>query len=109
MLRPTCSVSFRNLSQTSIVILEAVRHWSSFVGITAGVVLRIQDQGHGMPRDIRQRRKLTSVGVGIPGMRERVGQHKGRMEIKSGPRGTSVTVTIPNVRDRGVTKLIGQE
>ena len=74
-----------------------------------GVVLRIQDQGHGMPRDIRQRRKLTSVGVGIPGMRERVGQHKGRMEIKSGPRGTSVTVTLPNVRDRGVTKLIGQE
>jgi len=74
-----------------------------------GVALRIQDQGHGMPRDIRQKRKLTSVGVGIPGMRERVGQHKGRLEIKSGPRGTSVTVTIPNVRDRGVTKLIGQE
>jgi PAS domain S-box-containing protein len=59
------------------------------------VTLIVQDWGHGMPREVRHRRKLATVGVGIPGMRERVGQHRGRLEIKSGPKGTRITATIP--------------
>jgi PAS domain S-box-containing protein len=60
-----------------------------------GVVARVQDCGKGMPRHLRQRRQLSSLGVGIPGMRERLGQHKGNLEIKSGPRGTRITATVP--------------
>jgi PAS domain S-box-containing protein len=59
------------------------------------VTLTVQDWGHGMPREVRHRRNLATVGVGIPGMRERVGQHRGRLEIKSGPKGTRITATIP--------------
>jgi len=59
------------------------------------IILRVQDSGHGMPPDIRKGQKLASLGVGIPGMRERLGQHKGQLEVKSGPKGTRVTATIP--------------
>jgi len=59
------------------------------------IVLQVQDSGHGMPPDIRRPRKLASLGVGIPGMRERLGQHKGHLEVKSGPRGTRITAVVP--------------
>jgi two-component system NarL family sensor kinase len=37
----------------------------------------------------------TPLGVGIQGMRERLRQFGGRLEIKSGSRGTTVHVSIP--------------
>ena len=60
-----------------------------------GVTAQVQDHGKGMPRRLRQARTLASLGVGIPGMRERLGQHKGSLEIKSGPKGTRITATVP--------------
>jgi signal transduction histidine kinase len=48
-----------------------------------------------MSPDVRRGRKLASLGVGLPGMRERLGQHRGHLEVKSGPKGTRVTAMIP--------------
>jgi signal transduction histidine kinase len=59
------------------------------------VVLKIRDWGHGLPPELSRSRKLTSTGVGIPGMRERLGQHSGDLEIRSSRKGTFVTATVP--------------
>jgi two-component system NarL family sensor kinase len=39
--------------------------------------------------------RISKLGVGISGMRERVRQVGGRLEIKSGPHGTRITATLP--------------
>ncbi len=52
------------------------------------VTLEIRDQGKGMPMPVR-------AGVGIQGMRERVRQLGGRLEIESGSGGTRVTAIFP--------------
>jgi PAS domain S-box-containing protein len=59
------------------------------------VLLQIRDWGRGMPAEIVSGRALASPGVGIPGMHERLGQHRGNLEIKSSNKGTIVTATIP--------------
>ena len=51
--------------------------------------VEISDQGHGMPMPI------TRAGVGIQGMRERVRQLDGHLEIVSGTQGTLVTAIFP--------------
>ncbi len=52
------------------------------------VTIEIRDRGKGMSMPIR-------AGVGIQGMRERVRQLGGRLEIESGSGGTRVTATFP--------------
>jgi signal transduction histidine kinase len=60
------------------------------------IVLRIKDFGCGMPADFEARRSTEAVGVGIPGMRERLRQVGGRLEISSTDGGgTTLTATIP--------------
>lgn len=55
----------------------------------AALSLEISDQGRGIPpgRDI--------AGVGIAAMRERVRLLRGRLEIATGPSGTTVTINLP--------------
>ncbi len=55
------------------------------------VVLEVQDWGRGMPPGGRRRRE----GVGIAGMRERVQQLGGELEIESGAGGTTVRAALP--------------
>jgi PAS domain S-box-containing protein len=62
---------------------------------TECVLLEVRDWGRGMPAKIARGRALASPGIGIPGMHERLGQHRGRLEIKSSNKGTIVTATIP--------------
>jgi PAS domain S-box-containing protein len=62
------------------------------------VHLRVKDRGHGI--DARGngggRAKLTgALGVGISGMRERLRQLGGRLEVRSNGTGTSVTAVLP--------------
>ncbi|MBE0541589.1 MAG: PAS domain S-box protein [Verrucomicrobia bacterium] len=64
------------------------------------VSLAIEDTGHGMPAEILSalRSKTGAVGVGVAGMRERLHQLKGRLEIDSGTGGTTVRAIL-NVKN----------
>jgi PAS domain S-box-containing protein len=53
--------------------------------------LEIRDEGKGMPPNSRN----DGGGVGLRGMRERVAQMNGRLEIQSNRRGTTLRVTLP--------------
>ena len=60
-----------------------------------GIALDVQDRGKGIPP-----RKLADIqsggsGVGIRGMRERLRQFEGRLEIESSDSGTHILVRIP--------------
>ncbi|MGA7444153.1 MAG: PAS domain S-box protein [Candidatus Sulfotelmatobacter sp.] len=61
------------------------------------VCLQIQDKGRGMPvsNNGGSSSKLVRSGVGIRGMRERVKQLGGRLEIQSNENGTVVTASMP--------------
>jgi two-component system NarL family sensor kinase len=58
------------------------------------VVLELVDRGRGMPRKL-QGGTVEEFGVGIAGMRERVRQLGGRLEILSGRHGTTLRVLHP--------------
>jgi PAS domain S-box-containing protein len=61
------------------------------------IVLEVMDGGRGIPPDHLKERPggLRSLGVGILGMRERMTQIGGRLEITSGSEGTTVRATLP--------------
>jgi signal transduction histidine kinase len=59
----------------------------------ANVSLVVRDAGKGFPS--RQADGAAMVGVGLVGMRERVKQLGGRMDIESGAGGTAIRVTLP--------------
>jgi PAS domain S-box-containing protein len=59
------------------------------------VIVRVSDQGKGMPAAPVNGRGLAKAGVGVQGMRERLRQLKGNLEISSGPGGTTVQATLP--------------
>jgi PAS domain S-box-containing protein len=70
------------------------------VRLTSGsgtVALRITDHGRGMPAEIVSDAVNGSpeLGVGVRGMRERVRQLQGDLEIKSNARGTTIEARIP--------------
>jgi len=60
------------------------------------VILEIKDSGRGIPFETLAalQNKTGAVGVGVAGMRERLHQLKGGLEIKSGPEGTTVRATL---------------
>lgn len=61
------------------------------------VVLQIRDFGRGMSQTNETNESLHELfsGVGIPGMRDRLRQIGGRLEIRSDDRGTSIIATVP--------------
>ncbi len=64
---------------------------------SAQVTLEVRDEGRGMLVAALEELEgqIAQLGVGIAGMRERVGQLGGRLEIYSRGRGTTVKVTLP--------------
>jgi PAS domain S-box-containing protein len=58
------------------------------------VQLEMRDAGKGLPEP-RSDGYVAPLGVGITGMRERVKQLGGQMQMESGSRGTTVSVTVP--------------
>ena len=70
---------------------------------TDSVILQVQDWGHGIPPEVGR------AGVGIPGMRERLSQLLGHLEIESGGQGTTITVTVPLVAGRASGALYDSE
>ena len=69
------------------------------VSVTAdksAVVLRVQDFGKGVPREVLDRfGKTGNVGVGLAGIRERLKELAGTLEIESNADGTVLKATIP--------------
>lgn len=65
------------------------------------VLLEVADQGRGMPAEMVERlnKGTAMLGVGIAGMRERVRQLGGSLEIRSGTRGTTVRAVLPQPSD----------
>ena len=61
------------------------------------IVLTVADEGHGFPSAALEIAgpESVDVGVGIPGMRERLRQLGGRLHIQSGSRGTTLTAILP--------------
>jgi PAS domain S-box-containing protein len=59
------------------------------------VQVRITDQGKGIPAGNLNGKGMAKAGVGVQGMRERLRQLKGKLEIYSGPGGTTVRATLP--------------
>jgi signal transduction histidine kinase len=76
---------------------EATSANISFKSDASSVRLAIHDNGKGIPsvllRQIRE--GATETGVGIAGMRERIRELGGKLEIESGASGTLLTVTAP--------------
>ena len=64
--------------------------------------LEVSDQGRGLVREMLDREiDQTRLGVGIAGMRERLRQLGGQLEIRSSSKGTTVIAVLPR-RQEGV-------
>lgn len=61
------------------------------------LTLSVSDDGHGMDATTLEkvRREGAALGVGIAGMKERIRQLGGRLDIASGQQGTTVSVMLP--------------
>jgi PAS domain S-box-containing protein len=64
------------------------------------VVLQIRDAGHGMPEVTTAEPDIATLGVGIPGMRQRLLQLGGHLNIESSAKGTTVRATVPLPAER---------
>jgi len=60
-----------------------------------GIEMKIIDEGKGMAAREMETDVPIIVGVGIPGMNERITQLGGVLTIDSGPNGTTVTARVP--------------
>jgi signal transduction histidine kinase len=61
----------------------------------ATFILKVQDEGRGMPPEKLSEIQSRGLGVGIRGMRERVLQFSGTMSIESDDSGTRIHAVIP--------------
>jgi two-component system NarL family sensor kinase len=71
------------------------------------VVLRIRDYGKGIPLDVldRFRRNRAHGGVGLAGMRERIHELGGRLEMDSDSDGTEILVKLPSSGRGNILKV----
>jgi signal transduction histidine kinase len=59
-------------------------------------VLKIQDNGKGVPAGVIESFKAgMASGVGLGGMRERLAEFGGKLEVESSPGGTTVCASVP--------------
>jgi signal transduction histidine kinase len=67
------------------------------------VVLTVKDYGMGVPREVLDRFwKTGNVGVGLAGIRERLKELEGALEIESNLDGTLLRATIPACTTKGM-------
>jgi two-component system NarL family sensor kinase len=70
-------------------------------------MLRVRDYGKGMPPDVlgRFRRRRAHGGVGLAGMRERIRELGGQLEMDSDAHGTQVVATVPRVQRKSSPQI----
>lgn len=100
MQQETELVLFRVLQESLTNIHRHSGSKSAEVCVTqqnGSVTLTIQDHGFGMPVSILEnfRRSNAGLGVGLAGMRERVHELGGELELQSNGSGTVVSVVLP--------------
>jgi len=61
------------------------------------IILEVQDDGRGIPAErlVRLRDTNEGTGVGLPGMRERMQELNGKLEIESDGHGTTMRAIVP--------------
>ena len=66
-------------------------------GESGAVTLEVSDQGGGMPPGLLEQQPsgTDGLGLGIPGMRERLHELGGRLEIETGRKGTTIRAVLP--------------
>jgi two-component system NarL family sensor kinase len=89
--------SLGNVHRHSGSTTAAIRIWRE----DDKVILEIKDQGHGLPPGMisAEDGRISKVGVGIAGMRERLRQLGGRFTIESSAQGTTVRAMVQPQRD----------
>lgn len=89
--------SLGNIQKHSASETAAIRLASSHAQVT----LEVSDRGKGIPgRELRTYAALSHMlGVGILGMRERMRQLGGQLEISSNSQGTTVRAVVPLTRE----------
>jgi signal transduction histidine kinase len=75
------------------------------------VVLRVRDYGKGIPADVlgRFRRNSAHGGVGLAGMRERIHELGGQLEMDSDSHGTQVVATLPRSERRNSAEVFAAD
>lgn len=83
----------------------------SLIASNRHVVLQVRDYGKGVPPDVldRFRRKRAHGGVGLAGMRERINELGGRMDMHSDSHGTRVVATLPRVERKSTAEEIAAD
>jgi len=81
------------------IVLERQEH---------AVHLSVEDNGHGMPPGLLKRvRNATShSGVGLAGIRERIRDLNGELDVTSTSKGTSLRVTVPLFKSEKTSKIL---
>jgi PAS domain S-box-containing protein len=70
------------------------------------IILEVRDEGRGIPVEIQSKISSgASSGVGLRGMRERIRQFGGRLEIRSDQSGTRIIAVLP-IPDRAVRRPV---
>jgi signal transduction histidine kinase len=84
-----CLTNVHRHSESPVAKIRLRRH-------EHGVLIQVKDEGRGIPAE-KQQEMMTSgkVGVGVRGMRERLRQLGGTLEIESNGSGTKVEVELP--------------
>jgi PAS domain S-box-containing protein len=72
------------------------------------ISIRVEDQGHGIPREKLAEINDRGSGVGIRGMRERIRQFGGELKIESDSSGTRICATIP-IQRKSVSERAADE
>ena len=92
-------VLFRILQESLTNVLRHAQSQSVVIHVELDanrVTLAIRDHGKGMPPELVQKLKAgTGGGVGLSGIRERIIQCAGRLEIESDDKGTLIRAVLP--------------
>jgi signal transduction histidine kinase len=90
---------FRVVQECLINIHRHSGSKTAFVGInrsSAEITLEVKDDGRGISPDLQVRIALgVGAGVGLRGIRERIQQLSGRLEIDSNGKGTRIGAVLP--------------